>query len=266
MGTITTILRMVSRRSLANWRLLTTVIIGVVMSAALMSSVFLYSDAIRDLGLRHALRTSDPIERNTRVVFSGRPGLPDYGPKRENVDRILNDYLGGITGETVHIARSATFYLASPGEPYPEADDRPRANFHFADRFDEKVDLIEGRWPEPPAAAVPPTIEVVLGAESASLLGVAIGDSFDLFPFWRNDVAPVRVTVVGLIQEREFDDPYWFGRSDRLTSRTPNWDTYPFWSDERTVVEVIPRYLQDMDLGMEVYGLIDIGSRTARGR
>lgn len=42
MGTVATILRMVIRRSLANRRLLSTVVVGVVMSAALMSSVVLY--------------------------------------------------------------------------------------------------------------------------------------------------------------------------------------------------------------------------------
>jgi hypothetical protein len=73
MQTVATILRMVVRRSLANRRLLATVIVGVVMSAALMSSVILYSDAIRDLGLSHALKNADPISRNVRVVVSGRP-------------------------------------------------------------------------------------------------------------------------------------------------------------------------------------------------
>ncbi|MFZ0790721.1 MAG: hypothetical protein WAM94_14010, partial [Chromatiaceae bacterium] len=78
MGTLATILRMVIRRSLANRRLLATVVVGVVMSAALMSSVVLYSDAIRDLGLRYTLRNADPLERNIRIIISGRPAVPDY--------------------------------------------------------------------------------------------------------------------------------------------------------------------------------------------
>lgn len=265
MRTVTTILRMVFRRSLANWRLLTTVVVGVVMSAALMSSVFLYSDAIRDLGLRHALRTSDPVERNVRVVYSGRPGIPDYGPKREAADRILDDYLGGVLGEVVHVGRSATFYLAAPGEPFPEADDRPRSNLHFADRFYDKVEVVDGRLPEPaPAGGGRPELEVLLGDEAAELLGVALGDSFDLHPFWRADLEPVRVTVVGFIRPNDLSDPYWFGRTDRFTVSTPNWDTYAFWTTEDVVTGSVPTYLQDMDLSVETFGLVDIDAINAR--
>ncbi len=264
MGTVTTILRMVIRRSLANWRLLTTVIIGVVMSAALMSSVFLYSDAIRDLGLRHALRTSDPVERNVRIVFSGRPGFPDYAPRRETVDRILDDYLGSVMGSVIHVGRSATFYLAPPGEPFPEEPSRPRSNFHFADNLDDKVDLVDGRRPEPFSGTGRPTIEVLIGDEAAEALGVSLGDSFDLHPFWRADLEPVAVTVVGIIRPKDLSDPYWFGRTDRFLVPTPNWDTYAFWVDEETVTSVVPAYLQDMDLTVEVFGLVDIGAINAR--
>src|SRR5690606_29038003 len=103
--------------------------------------------------------------------------------KRENTDRILREYLGGVIGETVHIARSATFYLAEPGRPYPQADDRPRANFLFADRFMDKVELVDGREPEPFAGPGRPAMEVLMGDEAAAKLGVQLGDSFDLHPF-----------------------------------------------------------------------------------
>ena len=109
MHTTAAILRMVIRRSLANRRLLATVIVGVVMSAALMSSVVLYSDAIRDLGLRYALRTADPLERNIRVVASGRPGVQDYADRRETIDRIIRQHTGVALDELVHYGRSAAF-------------------------------------------------------------------------------------------------------------------------------------------------------------
>src|SRR5205814_1305965 len=78
MGSFGTVLRMVVRRSVANRRLLATVIVGVVMSAALMASVVMYSDAIRDLGLQHALRTTDPLKLDIRTLWSARPALAEY--------------------------------------------------------------------------------------------------------------------------------------------------------------------------------------------
>lgn len=264
MRTVGTILRMVVRRSLANRRLLATVIVGVVMSAALMSSVVLYSDSIRDLGLRYALRTANPLDRNVRIIISGRPGGADYAPKRATVDSTLRSHLGPALGETVHYGRSATFYLAAPGQPFPVEESRPRAHFQFADRLDSEVRLVDGRKPSPPGAESPPQVEVMLGKDAADKLGVGLGESFDLFPFWRTDKAPVRVTLVGLIEPRDLSDPYWFGKTDRFVSDTQNWDTYPFWVDEATVNQVLAKYLPDMDSSVETYGLVAISHINAR--
>ncbi len=268
MHTVTTILRMVLRRSLANRRLLATVIVGVVMSAALMSSVVLYSDSIRDLGLRYALRTANPLDRNVRISSSGRPGVADYAPRRETIDKTLRSHLGPALGEIVHYGRSATFYPAAPGQAFPTEENRPRAHFQYADRLDSEIKVVEGRKPNPPGNETPPSVEVMLGKASADKLGFKMGDSFDLHPFWRADKAPVRVTIVGFIEPRDISDPYWFGKTDRFLSDTQNWDTYPFWVDEATVNQVLATYLPDMDSSVETYGLVNIGhinARNARG-
>ncbi len=263
MHTATTILRMVIRRSLANRRLLATVVVGVVMSAALMSSVILYSDAIRDLGLRHALRTADPLERNIRVVISGRPGVSEYPLRRETVDRLLRQHTGPALGEIVHYGRSATFYLTPPGEAVPKDDNRPRAHFQFADRLDSETRLVEGRQPAAPSGT-PPRVEVAIGKAAAEQLGVKLGDTFELHPFWREDVAPVTVTVVGFLEPRDIEDPYWYGRTDRFIVDTTSWKTYPFWVPEAVVNQSLGGYLRDMDSTVETYGLIDIGKINAR--
>ena len=53
--------QLVVRRSLANWRLLSCIMVGVLVAVALLSSIPLYSSAINDLGLAHALHEK-PIE------------------------------------------------------------------------------------------------------------------------------------------------------------------------------------------------------------
>ena len=264
MGTVATILRMVIRRSLANRRLLSTVVVGVVMSAALMSSVVLYSDAIRDLGLRHTLRNADPLERNIRVIISGRPAVPDYQVRRETVERVLDGHAGDVLGERIHYGRSATFYLTEPGEPVPEDEGRPRAHFQFADKLEDHTRLVEGRLPAAPRFTTRPEVEVLIGQEAAQQLGLGIGDTFDLHPFWRENVEPVAVTVVGLVEPNDLSEPYWFGRTDRFVNDTTSWKTYPFWVPEATVVETVAGYLTDMDSTLETYGLVDIDKINAR--
>ncbi|MCL4243254.1 MAG: hypothetical protein KJ048_18035, partial [Dehalococcoidia bacterium] len=209
---------MVIRRSLANRRLLSTVVVGVVMSAALMSSVVLYSDAIRDLGLRYTLRNADPLERNIRVIISGRPAVPDYQIRRETVERTLDGHAGDVLGERIHYGRSATFYLTEAGAPVPADEGRPRAHFQFADGLDEHTRLVEGRLPGAPRFTTRPEIEVLIGQEAAAQLGLATGDTFDLHPFWREDVEPVAVTIVGLLAPNDLSEPYWFGKTDRFVN------------------------------------------------
>jgi len=243
---------------MANRRLLATVIVGVVMSAALMSSVVLYSDAIRDLGLRFALRNADPIERNVRIVISGRPSAADFADRRKIVDDTLARQTGVALGETVHYGRSATFYLAEPGQPVPEEDTRPRAHFQYADDVASKMDVVEGRAPAAPGTEQPPRIEVAIGKATATAIGLSIGDTFDLHPFWRQDLPPVVVTIVGFTEPKDLSDPYWFGRTDRFLFDSENWDTYPFWVDEAVVNSTLTAYLPDLDSTVETYGLIDI--------
>lgn len=259
------VLRMVVRRSLANGRLLATVLVGVVIAAALMASVVLYSDAARDLGLRYALRTSEPTERNVRVLISGRPALDDYRQGRAAVDGALAAYAGGVLADTIHYGRTATFYVAAPGEPVPAGENRPRAHFQFADGFREQVRLTAGQWPDPATYREGEQLEVgvLLGREAAERFGVQVGDRFDLHPFWRQDAVPVRVVVTGLVEPEDPGDPYWFGRTDRFVVET-SWDTYALWVDESTVRDGLAAYLPEMDSTLETYGFVDIGAVNAR--
>lgn len=268
MHTIAAILLMVVRRSLANRRLLATVIVGVIMSAALMSSVVLYSDAIRDLGLSYALKNADPVARSIRTVTSGRPAASDYASRRQTTDRVMRQHAGPALGEIVHYGRSATFYLAAPGDAIPASDNRPRAHFQFADRMDSEIRLVDGREPAAPTADTPPKIEVLIGKPAVDKLGVKLGQSFELHPFWRQDLPPVTVTVVGFVEPRDLSDPYWFGKTDRFVVDTTAWDTYPFWVPEAVVNQTLAAYLPDMDSTVETYGITNIGrinSRNAKG-
>ena len=45
----------VAKRSLAHWRLLSSVVIGVVLASAIMSGTVIYFDALRELALKNAL-------------------------------------------------------------------------------------------------------------------------------------------------------------------------------------------------------------------
>ncbi|HEY5475334.1 MAG TPA: hypothetical protein VIK11_01350, partial [Tepidiformaceae bacterium] len=112
MGSLAALLTIVARRSMANRRLLTTVVVGIVLASALMSSVVLYSDAIRDLGLRHALETQPALSMDIQVVSSSAPvRREDSVPLLNQTAQLLKSYAGNVIDHTVTYGRSATFFL-----------------------------------------------------------------------------------------------------------------------------------------------------------
>lgn len=264
------ILRIVLQRSLANYRLLATVVVGIVLSSALMSSVIIYSDAIRDLGLKHTLAQKDPLSLDIKVVSSSQTAQQQpYPGLRDGVDAKLKAYAGGILGSIVNYGRSATFYLTAPGAPIPADANKPRSFFQFVDGLPEHVRVTDGVAPGAALAATadaPPRIEVWIGQKTADALVVRTGDEFDLHPFWRLDVKPIRVVVAGIIEPNDAAEEYWFG-NDRFADTSSVWSTYPFFSDEATFVNVIAAYLPDIDGTFEFYGFVDPGkidSKNAR--
>ena len=270
MNSFASLLRIIAQRSLANWRLLATVIFGMVLASALMSSVILYSDAVRDLGLSFTLRQQDPLELDLKVVSNSQPGEPEiYQERRDTTFTLLRRYAGSLIEDTGLYARSSTFFLAEPGVPVDYEDDlRARAHFLFFSDVGEHVTLVAGG----PAAGSPPTtdpsqrpsVEVWISATAARDLGVGPGDTFDLHPFWREDVDPVEATIVGLVEPTDPDGEYWFGNAHRLVVGTTRWPTFPFIIDERTFVEVIAPYLPSIDGTFETFAFIDTGRVNSR--
>jgi putative ABC transport system permease protein len=272
MASFGAVLRIVIQRSLGNRRLLATVVVGVVLSAALMSAVALYSDAIRDLGLRYALRQEEPRSLDLRIVSSSAPfRRQEYTVRRERTNQLIERFAGDIATGQVRYGRSATWFPTAAGQPLSEDQNRPRAHFQFADGLADHVRVVEGRLPRtaspPPNSQTPPAVEVAIGRESAERLGVRVGQSFDFYSYWAPEAAPVRVTVSGIIEPNDPEEPYWFGRDDRFSVTTTTWPTYPFFTDERSLVESVAVYSPAMDGSFETYVFVDtdrINSRNAR--
>lgn len=267
-ASIVALLQIVLQRSVANWKLLTTVALGVVVSSALMSTVIIYSDAVRDLGLSYAIRNAEPLDLHVRVASTSQKAQPEiYAHRRTTTVETVEEKTRGFLEELVVAGRSATFFLTAPGEPVPEDDLRPRAHFLFSTGVEDHVRLVEGRAPEPaepPPPGSAPSLEVWLGKAAADQLGVAVGDQFDLHPFWALDLEPVHITVVGLIEPLDPADPYFFAREGRFVVTTTSWPTYPFWTSERDLIDAVAAYLPAMDGTFETYAFLNFDAINAR--
>lgn len=268
---LSTILPIVLHRAAASWRLLATVIVGVVLSAALMSTVVLYSDTVRDLGLQHALAVEDPFDLDIRVLSSTQrlnPGEYDTIQDAYSVHTAALE--ASITEDTARFVRSATFFPTTTGGVVQDDDPlRPRAHFQAATDLKDHIELLEGRFPDPALPtgdpSIPPTVEVLLSATIAAREGLDVGTTLDLYPFWDEEAAPVEIVIVGLFEPIENDERYWGEGTKRWLGPATSWPTYSlFVPSDRVIVEAVAGYLPTIDGITEWVGLVDIDKVNSR--
>jgi ABC-type lipoprotein release transport system permease subunit len=260
------ILEIVARRSLGNWKLLLAVAFGVVLAVALISSTAIYTDALDDLGLDYTLDQHDPRELDPRIESSTfRLESSQFEPFEQRLQSRVDSTIGPFVRDDSLYLKSATFYPTDIGAEIAEENSRPRAFLQNQEGLEEHITIVEGRMPQLlPAGEGPPQIEAAIGAGAAESFGISVGDSFDLHPFWRPDAVPIPVTIVGLIEPIDLEEEYWLGYTDRFDFPSPSWDTYALWTTRETMIEQVPAHLPDIN-GDLLWGFyIDYGGLNAR--
>src|SRR5215471_16088123 len=162
------LLRIVLRRSLGHWKLLSVVAVGVVVAAALMASTAIYSDANRDLGLSFALRQVPRLGLDLLVQNSGDPIRPrEYAQRRQTLVGTVQAYGGRWISGSSEYGKSATFFLTDPGQPVPADEQRLRSFFQYQQDLADHVRVVDGTLALHTDAAAdptqPPTLKVVVG-------------------------------------------------------------------------------------------------------
>ncbi|MGK2964362.1 MAG: ABC transporter permease, partial [Tepidiformaceae bacterium] len=258
---MTSVLVIISRRVAANWRLMLALALGFVVSVGLMAATVIYAGALDDLGLDFALDQVSQQDLNLVATTATRLNPVQTEETIEALEDPLRIGPGRYATEVVRGIQSGTFYLTRAGEPIDLRDpERRRSYFVSRTGLAEHV-TIEGRLPGPEASAE--TIEVAVGAPTAERLGVAIGDSFDLYPFWDEARAPVTATVVGILTRVEDTEGYWTGAPEVFDHRATSWSTYPFFVDETALVEGLGAAMVDVPGDISGIALVDRGRLTA---
>ena len=105
-----------------------------------------------------------------------------------------------------------------------------------------------------------PGFEVALSSEAAAAFGVSLGDTFALHPFWRDDLAPIEVTIVGLIRQTDAEEEYWGRRTDYFFMDRLDPPTYLLFTTEETLRSVVPGYLPDIAARLETLAYFDLAT------
>ena len=205
---------LVARRSLANWRLLSTVVVGVLMASAIMAGTVIYFDALRELALHSSLDKLTVNETNILVK-------PDRGPTTRveagKVDRAtsveIDRWVGWMLRDRITGFKTATFFLSRPGAEASAGIDNSRTYFGHLPTLDPHVTILPGgRAPGDAALDVPGgplTLEALVPREAADLFGVGVGDTLAAVPFWADSTPFAHVVISGLFERNDPDDEFW---------------------------------------------------------
>ena len=123
---------MVAKRSLSHWRLLSTVIIGVLLSSTVMSGTVIYFDALRELALKNSLDRVEDLDLDILIKAERGPTTVEEYQKVADATRYQHEgRLGWLFKDVQRSAKTATFYLTVPGNEENAGKDDARAFFYL---------------------------------------------------------------------------------------------------------------------------------------
>ena len=244
--------QLVVKRSLARWRLLLSVLVGVLLTSAIMAGTVIYFDALRVLALSHALSGHPASQLDILAVAETRPtSHQEYERVSTVSQRQIDLPLAWLLRDRISASKTATFYLATPGEEELAGKDDNRAYFAFAPRLQQYTTLLPGgRLPrEGPLSSPgePLKLEAILPVEAAKLLGVGVGDTLSVVPAWESGTPYARVVISGLFQRDDPDAEIWY-LDDRVlkSGTTLTVNTAPFFISKNSFLGVLGPAFSDL--------------------
>jgi hypothetical protein len=244
---------LVARRSLAHWRLLSTVVIGVLLASAIMSGTVIYFDALRELALENALDKLTADESNVVVKAERGPtSFAEYEKVKRAIGAEIDFSVGWMLEDRERGGRSDTFFLTALGREADAGQDDARAYFSFVESFPERVTVLPGgRLPQDGALDAPGqplVLEAVVPAEDARLFGVGVGDVVSAVPHWEDAIPYARVLITGLFEKNDPSEEFWHLDKSVIRARTAGFlQTMGFYISETTFMEDLGGALRDMD-------------------
>lgn len=259
--------QIVVRRGLANWRLLSTVVVGAVVAVALLSSTPLYSNAINDLGLKHALR-SQQIELLDLDVYA-----PNYYVTRQEYDTAqgiisqqLSQNIKSVIRQEERWIKSQTFFAYYTDRPTPGGADQPTGYFHVFTNLEKHIKVLEGQYAEP--APFSPTqeeledsgfhIEGMIGSETAENFGVGVGDRLVFSGGYGEYANEISIEIAAIIDPVDPKDEFWFLNTDIFTVPLDQGLVAPIFIPEQSLFEAVGNLFPTMTASYHWFYYVDI--------
>ena len=243
----------VAKRSLAHWRLLSSVIVGVLLASAIMAGTVIYFDSLRELALENTVARISSTEKD--ILLRGDRGPTtneEYLKVSTAVNRQIDSRISWLLADQIVGRKTDTFFLTQTGDEGLAGEDNARTYFAFLPRLLEHVTVLPGgSLPrELPAgtAGEPLVLEALIPVEAAELFQVGVGDRLSAVPYWSDATTHAIVIITGIFERDNPADDFWL-LDDRVfkASTRRSFRAAPFYVTERTFLEALGGSFRDMD-------------------
>ena len=260
--------QLIVKRTLAHWRLLSAVVVGVVLASTIMASSVIFFDALRDVALQRALSTHQQSDIDVLVEAGQVP------TNRETHSTIVDAMNGTIVkrfdpflDEHEFALKTWTFFVNLPPSMVRPDECPCRSNIGFDNNdkliecdcrrvtmmtvpeADERLNIVEGRMSLPATDVADDDsfqVEGVLDIASANAMDIKVGDIYPVRPHWEDTHDRVTILVSGLYERIDPELDHWRIQNEAFGSRTDTLQFARFVVPETTILDGLGPYFPNM--------------------
>ncbi|MCA9934955.1 MAG: ABC transporter permease, partial [Anaerolineales bacterium] len=205
------------RRAARHWQILLTLILGVLLSTALLASSPVLVDTVVEFGLRRNLLAGAPLESNLRLRAYSRMDRAAYEAYDADTRQVIANHIDPYVQQIVPTA--GTRWLFPWLGDQATVDQRVSMRFYgFGDSdIANYSDFAEGGWPETPFVE-DGVLAVVIGEEMAEAYDLQVGSRLPLSIKQSAEMPDLTLEVNGILQPQNGRSLYWFGEFSPLRS------------------------------------------------
>ena len=276
-------IQLMLKRTIANWRLLSAVIIGSILAGTIMSATVVYFESLRDIALQKELADQIPADLDMLIEADQTPvNLQTHANLTSSMEALLLARVGKFTTDYTRAMRSWTFFVDEPPELVPIGECPCRPTVAEPDAFtnddepliecdcrriqcltapDEPhtINVVAGRYPEletQPSTGSDLTIEALLDEDAAENFGLEIGDVIPARPHWDEENINVNIRLSGLYRKAHPEAPQWRIFDQAFGSRSNTLQFAQFVVPQQTMLETLGEYFPNM--GAEYAWFLDV--------
>jgi hypothetical protein len=213
------------KRLRSSWTLLGMAFLGVLTAVTLLALGAIYSRALAEGGLGHALAITPPSILNVRITVQNRPlGPADYQNLRANVETFSQERVSFMLQQVHRHGRTSPNLLLMLRPDSAVSAGGPVGRPFFLTDFEVNSRLVEGRWPQATTVLSDGGLELeaVVGEGAARVMGIEAGAQVFLLPFRDDPGERIAINVVGVAEPLDPREDYWMGAPPYFTIQEYN--------------------------------------------